>query len=87
MFKRINNWHLSILVAIVSIFSLVLIQQYVLASWEDPSSLPGAISDNTLVVNPLDDDLQLDGYNILGTDINIGDSQITTSKINVDEIG
>lgn len=70
MFKRINNWHLSALVAIVSIFSLVLVQQYVTAQgWEDPVEVPGGTPANTIVLNPLNQDLQLNDYDIIGEDI------------------
>lgn len=72
MFKRINNWHLSALVAIVSIFSLVLIQQYVTAQgWTDPSALPGGTPANNLVVTPMLQDLQLGGHDIADTKLRI----------------
>ncbi|MFA6466779.1 MAG: hypothetical protein WCV71_02900 [Patescibacteria group bacterium] len=72
MFKRINNWHLSALVAIVSIFSLVLIQQYVTAQgWTDPSDLPGGTPANNLVVTPMLQDLQLGAYDVAGANLRI----------------
>jgi hypothetical protein len=71
MFKRINNWHLSALVAIVSIFSLALVQQYVVAQsgWTDPTDLPGGTPVNNLVFNPMVESLDLDGFDI--TDDNL----------------
>lgn len=72
MFKKIHNWYLSVLVAVVSIFSLVLIQQYVTAQgWTDPSDLPGGTPANNLVVNPMLEDLQLGGHDLADTKLRI----------------
>lgn len=64
MFKRVNNWHLSLMVVVVSIFSILLIQQYVTAqsAWTNPGSLPGVTPSNTFLLNPLAEDLDI-GYN------------------------
>jgi len=82
MFKKINNWHLLILIAIVSIVSLALIQQYALAQqWVDPSENPGGTPANNLVVNPMLADLQLNNFAILGTNVTIDDSLTNVLQI------
>lgn len=70
MFKRINNWHLSLMVVVVSVLSVFLIQQYAFAQWSPPSSSPGGSSINHLVVTPMTEDLNLNGSVIIdpGTD-------------------
>lgn len=77
MFKRFNNLHLSVLIGIVSIFSLLLIQQYVVAqTWVDPEGLPGETQDNTFVVNPITDDLDIGTYDrsIVGDNVKLDGS-------------
>ena len=76
MFKNANNWHLSILVVVVSVLSLLLIQQNVFAQWEDPIGLPGESTDFRLLVNPLAEDLNLGGYGLVDPD--------TDSNFNID---
>ena len=76
MLKRVNNWHLSTLVVIVSIFSIALVQQYVDAQgWQDPGTLPGGTPANNLVVNPMIEDLHMGGYDLVDGNFKIdGDS-------------
>ncbi|MCD4760709.1 hypothetical protein K8R42_02310, partial [bacterium] len=64
MFKRINNWHLSVLVVIVSFLSIALIQQQVLADWTDPIGLPGETGGFRMVVNPMAEDLDMGNFSI-----------------------
>ncbi|MFA6307213.1 MAG: hypothetical protein WCS88_01535 [Patescibacteria group bacterium] len=71
MFKKINNRHLSVLVAIVSIVSITLIQQYATAQWVSPDALPGQTANNRFVVNPLKENLSLNGFDITGDNITI----------------
>lgn len=81
MFKRINNWHLSVLVVVVSVLSVALIQQYAIAQWQDPTDLPGETPASNIVVNPLVDDLQMGSYDILGDNITIDGDGVTTIDI------
>jgi len=67
--KRISNWHLSILVVLVSVLSLVLVQRYVLAQWQDPSAPPGSTGINNIVVNPLAADIDMADRGFLDTGI------------------
>ncbi len=65
MFKRLNNWHLSVLIIIVSVLSLLLIDRHVLAQWSPPSAAPGgAALAGHIVVTPMSEGLDLRGYTI-----------------------
>ncbi len=64
MLKRINNWHLSILVIIVSVLSVFLLEHYALAQWTDPVALPGENNLTSIVLNPMVQDLNLNGFSI-----------------------
>ncbi|PLX25747.1 hypothetical protein C0580_01570 [Candidatus Parcubacteria bacterium] len=93
MFKKINNLHLSILVVIVSVLSLVLIQQQVFAQWSDPIGLPGETGTFSIVVNPLAEDLNMGGHQISdpATDSNFfinpsSDIDIQATKANFDNL-
>ena len=82
MFKRVNNWHLSVLVVIVSIFSLAVVQQYAEAQWQEPGALPGGTPANNLVVHPMIEDLQIGGQRLIGTYLNIdADNSLNDNKI------
>ncbi|RJQ35405.1 hypothetical protein C4566_00595 [Candidatus Parcubacteria bacterium] len=72
MFKKINNWHLSLMIIIVSVLSVSLIQQYAFAQWSPPSTAPGGSAINHLVVTPMSENLNLNGSTIVdpGTDAN-----------------
>lgn len=65
MLNKTTNWHLSILVIVVSFLSIFLVQKYVLAQWNDPIGLPGETGGFRLVVNPLVEDLQLNSYKLI----------------------
>jgi len=73
MFEKVNNLQLLFLVAIVSIFSVALIERYVFAqnAWIDPDSLPGVTPNNTFVLNPLTDHLDIgtNDKNIVGDNV------------------
>jgi hypothetical protein len=69
MFKKVNNWHLSILVLIVSFFSVALIQEYALAAWQEPGSVPGSAANQNIVLNPMTADLDLNNNSLLGTNV------------------
>ena len=71
MFKQVANWHLSILVIIVSVLSLLLVQQYVFAQWQDPTTSPGQSGSTKLVVTPMVADLDLNGKSITDTDFSL----------------
>jgi hypothetical protein len=71
MHQGIKNWHLSILVIVISIISISLVQNYVLAQWNDPIGLPGETSGFRLVVNPMKEDLQLNGYDLIDNNLRI----------------
>lgn len=85
MFKRINNWHLSVLVIVVSVLSLVMIQQSVFAVWVDPTTQPGNTPSNNIVLNPLAETLQMGTNNITGTHLTLdGDS---ANSVNITNSG
>lgn len=71
MHQKIKNWHLSVLVGIVSIISIALIQQYASAQWNDPIGLPGETNGFRLVVNPMKEDLLLSGYDLIDSNLRI----------------
>lgn len=66
MLNRINNWHLSIMIIIVSIISLALIQKHVLAQWQDPTVLPSE-GNSQIFFNPPVENLDLNGNTIIDT--------------------
>jgi hypothetical protein len=70
MFKKLKSWHLSILVGVASLLSLIFVQQYVLAQWTEPVEVPGGSRVTHLVVNPMTEDLNLSNngvyYGIFG---------------------
>lgn len=68
MVKKVNNWHISLLIVVVSVLSLALVQRYVLAQWNDPIGLPGETPGFRIVVNPLAEDLNLGGHSLIDTD-------------------
>ena len=62
MFKKINNWFWLMLIAVVSVFSLALIQQNVLAGWQEPPAQPPETNLEGVVFNPLVGDLDLNDH-------------------------
>ncbi|MBT4210164.1 MAG: hypothetical protein HOE19_04620 [Candidatus Komeilibacteria bacterium] len=80
MFKKVNNWHLSILIIIVSVLSVSLVQKYVMAAWQEPSSVPGSVANRNLVLNPMQAELSMGNYNIVGTNITIA---TTTNALSI----
>ena len=66
MFKKVKNLHLFILVLIISLFSLVLIKDLVLAQsyWVGPDAAPGYIVQPKVITSPLSADLDFNGFNI-----------------------
>lgn len=68
MFETIKNWHLFTLVGIVSVLSLILVQQYVFAQWQDPTTDPGSTSATSLVINPIAENIDLNDYTIYDDD-------------------
>jgi hypothetical protein len=64
MLQKLKNWHLSILVIIVSVLGLALIQGQAIAQWQDPPTQPGGASSIDFLTNPLQDDLDLGGFRI-----------------------
>ena len=71
MYKGIKNWHLSVLIGITSIISIAMIQQYALAQWNDPIGLPGETSGFRLVVNPMTEDLLLNGHDLVDNNLRV----------------
>lgn len=82
MFNKINNWHLSVLVLVASVLSLILVQKVVFAQWQDPIGLPGETGDFHLVINPMAEDLDMNNHKIFGTNLTI--DPIASDKILVD---
>ena len=64
MLQKIKNWPMSILVIIVSIFSLALVQQQAIAEWTPPPTQPGDGDPVHFVTDPLDNDLDLGGFRL-----------------------
>ena len=67
MFKKINNYHIFILILIVFILNTILFRSINLtfAQFPSPPGTPGEQTTN-IVVNPLREDLDLGGYKIIG---------------------
>jgi len=67
MFKKINNYHIFILILIVFILNTILFKSIDItkAQWKGPSASPSEQLTN-IVVNPLQEDLDLGGNSILG---------------------
>ena len=69
MFKKINNYHLSLLLIIVFILNTILFQSIKITQgqqFKDPLSGPGAGVGASIVTSPLSADLDLGGNNIFG---------------------
>jgi len=64
MWEKIETWHWTMLVAVISVLSVLLFQQQVLAQWNPPDDSPGSTSLNHIVVTPMEEDLNLSGYKI-----------------------
>ena len=80
MFKKIKNFHLLILVFIVSFLSLLLIKEIVLAQWLGPTNPPGYEDSPNILTSPLSENLQLGEFGI------IGDGKDESRRINFDRI-
>ena len=67
MFKKINNYHIFILIIIVFILNTILFRSIDItkAQWSLPGSTPGEQETN-IVINPLQEDLDLGGQSIFG---------------------
>ena len=67
MFKKINNYHIYILILIVFILNTILFRSIDItkAQWTSPETTPGEQETN-IVVNPLQEDLNLGGQSIIG---------------------
>ena len=65
--KKIKNYHLFILILIVFILNTILFRSIDItkAQWQPPSGVPGEGTAN-IVTNPLQEDLNLGGYKIIG---------------------
>ena len=63
MFKKVNNWHLSFLIIIVSVLSVSIVQKYAIAAWQEPTSVPGTTANQNIVLNPMTTNLDLDDAN------------------------
>jgi len=69
MFKKINNYHLFILILIVFILNTILFRSINMTKaqgWEGPSDIPGAGDDINIVTSPLSSDLDLGSQSIIG---------------------
>ena len=80
MLKKINNYHLFILILIVFILNTILFKSIDItkAQWQPPSDIPGQSTAN-IVTNPLQEDLDLGGQSI------IGDGSISANRISISE--
>ncbi|MFA6466780.1 MAG: hypothetical protein WCV71_02905 [Patescibacteria group bacterium] len=81
MLKKVANWHLSILIIIVSVLSVSLVQKYVLAAWQEPTSVPGNAANQNIVLNPMTADLDLNDKALTGTNVNIDASALNAISI------
>jgi len=66
--KKINNYHLFILICIIFILNIILFQSIKMSKaqgWQPPSGVPGQGTAN-IVTNPLSADLDLGGQSIVG---------------------
>lgn len=66
--EKIKTWHISILVVMVSVLSVLLLTQYVSAAWTDPSQAPASTGASNVVVTPMTANLDLNGSNLVDTD-------------------
>lgn len=83
--EKIKTWHISILVVMVSVLSVLLLTQYVSAAWTDPSQAPVSTSASNVVVTPMTANLDLNGSNLVDTDFVIdpnGNSGFGTASPN-----
>lgn len=64
MWEKIETWHWTILIAVISVLSVLLFQQQVLAQWTPPDEVPGGTNLDNLVVTPMQEDLNLGGFKI-----------------------
>jgi len=64
MWEKIETFHWTILVAVISVLSVLLFQQQVLAQWTSPDEVPGGTNLDNLVVTPMQEDLNLGGFKI-----------------------
>jgi hypothetical protein len=87
MLKKVKNWHFSVLVGLASFLSLVFVQQYVLAQWQDPTYSPGTSVMNNILFNPLSGDLNLNGNRIMDTGLAIDPNGSTGLAITGQTIG
>jgi len=81
MFKKVSNWHLSILIIIVSILCVSLAQKYVLAAWQEPTSVPGGASNQNIVLNPMTVDLNLNGRALVGSNITMDSNDTNVIQV------
>ena len=73
MLRKINNYHLFLLILIVFILNTILFTSIdtIKAQWQPPEGVPGQ-EDANIVTNPLQEDLNLGGYSVMGNgDINV----------------
>ena len=85
MFKKVKNWRMSIMIGVVSLLSLLVIQQYVMAAWQDPTSLPGDSDVGGIVLNPMTTNLDLQGNTVIDSTLNSPEStQPAVMSINND---
>lgn len=71
MFKKVKNWQMFAMVTVISFLSLLLIQHYVIAAWQNPIGNPGDFVAGRIVFNPVTEDIDLQGSYI--TDSTLGD--------------
>ena len=78
--KKINNYHIFILILIVFILNTILFKSIDLtfAQFPSPPGTPGEQETN-IVVNPLQEDLDLGGQSIIGEGLIIQDNAITVN--------
>ncbi|MBU1202873.1 hypothetical protein KKH39_02430 [Patescibacteria group bacterium] len=86
MFKKTNNWHISILVIIVSVLSISLVQKYVFAQWQEPNTLPGTSVSRNIVVSPMTSSLDLNGQTLTGEKVTIDSAGSTAINVKNSQI-
>ncbi|MFA5126907.1 MAG: hypothetical protein WC465_02830 [Patescibacteria group bacterium] len=88
--KKTKIWPLSVLVIIVSVLSIVVIENGAKALWVQPTTLPGTTSlTNNIVFTPLSQNLDLGSSQIIkgGTDFYINPDGLTGMKISGSGLG
>ena len=93
MWEKIETWHWTMLVAVISVLSVLLFQQQVLAQWTPPTDTPGGTNLERIVVTPMGESLDMGGNAIVDPTVDANFSinpsaaiDIQASKADFDEL-